>query len=149
MAKETLTFEIKGLKKLQQSFSQSPEIAEPVFREAMGRSKVVLDANRINPSNIPWITGELARRWSTDFNSFLLKTKPDVEYARAVQFGMPPSPGRYVPAIGRRLINGDKIGTWPGFKGRFFMEKIFYASKDDIEKIFKNATNIIVERISK
>ncbi len=149
MAEPQFSVKIEGLDRLQKLFARSPEIVGPVVQTAMEKSKVVLDSNRVNPSNIPWITGELARRWSTSFGKMTLKTKPDVEYARAVQFGMPASPGRFVPAIGKRLVNGPNIGMWPGFTGRHFMEKIIDASRSDINLIFKNALGAITSRLAK
>lgn len=145
----TFDVQIKGLKEMQSAFAKAPEIAEPIYQEAINKSAAILDHNRTNPFNIPWITGELARRWTTVFNRLTLKTKPNVEYARAVQFGMPPSPGRYVPAIKKRLKNGPNIGTWPGFKGRHFMEKIVRASVEDINIVFRNAMKAITGEIAK
>jgi len=50
----------------------------------------------------------------------------DAQYSRAVDEGLPPSPGRYVPAIDKRLVKESKrnpnIGMWPGFAGRNFVE---------------------------
>lgn len=149
----TSTFDVKieGLKELTKVFNEAPEKVGPIYKEALKRSSAILDSNRLNPGNIPWITGELARRWTTDFTGLILKTKPDVDYAKAVQFGMPPSPGRYVPAIKRRLKNGpvSRIGMWPGFKGRHFMEKIRSASVNDINNTFKEALKLAVQAIIK
>ncbi len=148
MAGTNFEIKIEGLEKLTKTFSQAPEISLPVYQEAINRSAAVIDSHRINPRNVPWITGELARRWSTTFNKLLLRTKPDVQYARAVQFGMPPSPGRYVPAIGKRLKNGSNIGMWPGFRGRHYMEKIINASSAQINRIFQSAAEVIVAKLA-
>lgn len=149
MADSPFQVRIEGLDQLKKLFARSPEIVEPILQQALEKSKVVLDSNRINPGNIPWITGELARRWSTSFGKLTLKTKPDVEYAKAVQFGLPASPGRFVPAIGKRLVNGPNIGMWPGFQGRHFMENIIRSARPDIDQIFKNALKVITEKLAK
>ncbi|MCK5605494.1 hypothetical protein KAR91_26615 [Candidatus Pacearchaeota archaeon] len=47
-------------------------------------------------------------------------------YARAQDLGLPGAPGRYVPAIQKRLTgtkSGVARGWWPGFKGKFFTRK--------------------------
>ena len=55
---------------------------------------------------------------------------PSVRYAPYVEFGTGPSPGRYVPAIGRRLVNPPR-GVHPGNIGKFgprglrFVEKTY------------------------
>lgn len=146
MAGTTFTVKIEGLNKMQQVFKQAPQIVEPIYKEAINRSGAILDHNRINPSNVPWRTGELARRWSTSFGALYLRTKPDVDYARAVQYGLPPSPGRYVPAIKARLKN-PPLGMWPGFKGRHYMENIINASADGINNVFREAIQMAVKAI--
>ena len=148
MADGAFRFEIKGLDKLSAAFIKSPEIVEPIMQQAINKSKAAIDATR-TPQNIPWITGNLANRWTTVFSSLMMKTKPDMNYARAVQFGMPASPGRFVPAIGKRLKNGQNIGMWPGFAGRFFMQKMLNAAAPDINTIFKNALDVVVEKFKK
>ena len=149
MADGAFRFEIKGLDKLSAAFIKSPEIVEPIMQYAINKSQATIDMNRILPTNTPMRTGNLANRWTTVFSSLMMKTKPDMNYARAVQYGMPASPGRFVPAIGKRLKNGQNIGMWPGFAGRFFMQKILNAAAPDINTIFKNALDVVVEKFKK
>lgn len=144
----TYSIQINGLDKLQVAFKQAPEIVEPILQQAIERSKGILDETRINPSYIPWVTGELARRWTTSYGHFSLMTKPDVVYARAVQFGLPPSPGRFVPAIGKRLKNGPNIGEWPGFAGRHYMEVIKSVAEPLIQVEFEVALQKITTALT-
>ncbi len=131
--------EIIGLDKLVQRFAKAPEIVEPIMQEAIVKSSAIL-AENTTPGNIPWITGHLARSFDpAKIERLLARWFPRSEYARAVQFGMPPSPGRYVPAIKKRLVNGKNIGMWPGFKGRHYMEKILKVSTSGINELFRNA----------
>jgi len=55
--------------------------------------------------------------------------RPTAEHAVYVHFGTKPSPGRYVPAIGRRLVRGragkGKIGTHPGIKPNPFVRRAY------------------------
>lgn len=141
--------QIIGLDKLQATFNKAPEIIEPVMQEAISKSAAVL-AHNTNPSTTPWITGTLARSFNpATIGRLFARWYPRVRYAKAVQYGMPPSPGRYVPAIGKRLKNGSNIGMWPGFKGRHYMEKILNASTKDINVIFKNALVVAVNKFKK
>lgn len=138
------TFEVKieGLSRLIKALEKAPEEIKPVMQEAINKSAAILASNT-DRSTVPFKIGDLIR----SFKPVDLKTPltarwfPRVKYARAVQFGMPPSPGRFVPAIGKRLKNGspDKIGMWPGFKGAHYMEKIKSASTADIKLVFKEA----------
>lgn len=144
---QTFNIQVMGLDELVAKFNKAPEVIRPILSQALEKSKVVLDNHRIDPSNVPMKSGELARRWSTSYGELSLTTKPDVLYARAVQFGMPPSPGRYVPAIGKRLIPSGR-GMWPGFAGRHFMEKIRSASIEEINTIFRNAVQAAKEALS-
>jgi len=47
----------------------------------------------------------------------------DSPHARFVNDGTGPSPGRYVPAIGRRLVRGENIGMHPGIRASHFFDK--------------------------
>lgn len=133
------TVRIDGLDKLTALFRQAPQLVEGTMQQAINKSAAVL-ASHTDPSTVPWRTGTLARSFNPAAISRLqARWFPRVNYARAVEFGMPSSPGRFVPAIGRRLKNGPNIGTWPGFSGRHYMEKIRAASEPDIDQLFRNA----------
>lgn len=43
-------------------------------------------------------------------------------HGRFVNDGTGPSPGRYVPAIGRRLVRGTNIGMHPGTRATHFFD---------------------------
>lgn len=58
-----------------------------------------------------------------------------VEYASYVEFGHRQTPGRYVPAIGKKLVN-----SWAG--GKFFLK----ISEDELDKV---APRILEERLEK
>lgn len=149
MADTTFDVKIIGLEKLQSAFAKAPETVEPIMQEAISKGAAVL-ASHTTPGNVPWITGTLARSFNpVSIGRLFARWYPRVKYARAVQFGMPASPGRYVPAIKKRLVNGPNIGMWPGFKGRHYMEKILASSKNDINEVFKNALKAAVAAIAK
>lgn len=141
MASPTLKVKVEGLKEMTALFKQAPQKMEPIFQSAIAESTVVLASNT-DQHTVPFRRGDLIRSFKpADIKRLFARWWPRADYARAVQFGMPASPGRYVPAIGKRLKNGSpsKIGMWPGFKGRRYMEKIVAASQGEINKIFKDA----------
>lgn len=146
MAGTTFTVKIEGLDELTKRYKEAPEIVEPILQEAVSKSSAILAENTV-PQNVPWKTGTLARSFDpADIGRLYARWFPRIEYARAVQFGLPPSKGRYVPAIKRRLTKSGR-GMWPGFKGRFYMEKIRDASTDKINELFRNAIKVVSERM--
>lgn len=139
MPNATFNVKIEGLSQLTKALSKAPEEIEPIMQEAINKSAVVLATNT-DQTTVPFKTGDLIRSFKpVQIGKLFARWYPRVDYARAVQFGMPPSPGRFVPAIGKRLKNGSNIGTWPGFKGRHYMEKIKNASVSEINDLFKEA----------
>lgn len=135
----TFNIKIEGLKELTAAWKKAPEEVEPIMQKAIAESAVVLASNT-DSNTVPFKVGDLIRSFKpVKIDRLIARWFPRVDYARAVQFGMPASPGRFVPAIGKRLKNGKNIGTWPGFRGRHYMEKIRAASVEDINRIFKQA----------
>ena len=57
---------------------------------------------------------------------------PNVPYAGFVNTGTGPSSGRYVPELGRRVLNG----THPGIAGRNFIAKTAQDLKPKIDKFY-------------
>jgi len=85
-------------------------------------------------------TGTLASSIRTLGNSYEMVVKPTVHYATYVITGTSPSPGRYVPAIGKRLVSGKrKIGIHPGMKPNPFMnralERLLQESQSILERL--------------
>lgn len=143
---------ITGLQELRVAMSNAPELVGPILQRGIDDSKLIIDSRRLDPSFMPWITGNLARNWTVNYGTGTLKMKPDMIYANAVEYGMPASQGRYVPAIGKRLVNnihGDTwFGSWPGFKGRFYIEKIIRAVTPEIQEVFNQVLEDAVNQIS-
>lgn len=50
--------------------------------------------------------------------------------ARAIEYGSKSSPGRFVPAIGKRV----KTGMHPGTGGHYFIERTFERTVDHVNK---------------
>lgn len=139
----TFSVKIEGLSRLTKALEKAPEEIKPVMQEAINKSGGIL-AENTDQKTVPFKRGELIRSFKpVVIGNLFARWFPRVNYARAIQFGMPPSQGRYVPALGKRLkrnIHGDAwFGSWPGFKGAHYMEKIKTASTPDIKLVFKEA----------
>ena len=132
------------------AFKQAPEIAKTQFDWAFLASKGAL-INATQP-NTPHRTGMLGnpKNWTGVLEPLSLSWSPNMIYAAAVEFGMPASPGRYVPAIGKRLKNPNRagFGMWPGFKANPFMERIADAATPQIQGYFEQALEKITQQIA-
>ncbi len=67
---------------------------------------------------------------------------PSVNYALFVEEGIRESPGRYVPAIGKRI----KTGIHPGYKGYKLVENVKEKAKPEIQNLINN---IMTQRLKK
>lgn len=150
MAQNTYTVTIEGLDELVKRYEKAPETVKPILEQAVAKSAAVLASNT-DASTVPFRIGDLIRSFkpidTSTFTHLYARWFPRVDYARAIQYGMPASPGRYVPAIKARLVNGNNIGMWPGFKGAHYMEKIRAASTDGINEVFRNALRVVTEKM--
>jgi hypothetical protein len=148
----TFTFNVQiiGLDQLTAAFKKAPQVVEPILQDAIVESAAAL-SDHTNQSTVPFRTGTLIRSFKPPMISRLqaVWSPKNVNYAAAVEFGAPPSPGRYVPAIGRRLVNPShpSFGMWPGFQGRHYMEQIRSASQDQINQVFRTALQKIKEAL--
>ena len=148
---EAFNITIPNLDALVNAFRQAPEIGQQELTKAFFNSKVAL-SDATNQRTVPYRTTNLIRTFAFDIEPMKLTWFPTAVYAKAVEFGMPPSQGRYVPAIGKRLkhnIHGDAwFGTWPGFAGRHYMENIVDEATPTITQIFADALTNITNKIA-
>jgi len=76
---------------------------------------------------------------------------PTVDYAPYVIRGTRPSPGRYVPAIERRLVDPEhpSFGTHPGIAPNPFLEQAADAGKGHfLDQIRRRVTEFVVGSVS-
>jgi len=73
----------------------------------------------------PYRTGRLRGSIRTKIGDMCAEVGPTVDYAPYLEYGTRPSPGRYVPAIGKRLVDASLpyFGMHPGIRGRHFVER--------------------------
>lgn len=93
------------------------------LKKEIGQStkRIGVQAIRTLKSNTPVDTGALRKAWTAEGPSvsgggWVVKLTNNVEYASYVENGHRQTPGRYVPAIGKRL----KVSWIPG---QFFMKR--------------------------
>ena len=73
----------------------------------------------------PRRTGRLVESIQTEGSESRMVVGPTVHYAPFVEYGTRASPGRYVPAIGKRLVDASLpyFGWHPGIEGQHFVDK--------------------------
>lgn len=93
------------------------------LKEEIGQStkRIGVQALRQLKENTPVASGQLRRSWTADGPSlsgggWAVKLTNNAEYASYVENGHRQTPGRYVPAIGKRLK-----ASW--IPGQFFMKR--------------------------
>jgi len=86
----------------------------------------------------PVRTGALRSSIMVDVEADRVTVGPQVPYAGFVEFGTRPSPGRYVPAIGKRLVNPalPHFGMHPGIRATHFVERTALAAEPQLAEVF-------------
>lgn len=102
------------------------EIVDDLFKEALGQ--MALDFLRKVKDRTPQRTGLLKDRWKIGAivkkgDDYMIEVFDDTKYASFVEDGHRQKVGRYVPAIGKRLVK-------PWVEGRFMMK----LTADEIEQ---------------
>ncbi len=149
-----VSIKIKHLKELRANINRYPAISGKHVSVAMNKSVFAIEAKAIPLT--PVRTGRL--RGSYAFGRILstprtlqARVKPDVDYAGFVHFGTRASGGRFVPALGKRLINPahPSFGTHPGIKANPFLKKGFERAEAQVNKFFGEALKNITIELSK
>jgi len=72
-----------------------------------------------------------------------MRVTPMAEYAQYVVLGTGPSPGRYVPAIGKRLVTEKKnIGVHPGIQPNPFVDRALDRLLTESEALLEQVVRI-------
>ena len=98
-------------------------------------------------SRAPVRTGALRSSVVVDVEGNTATVGPAATYAPYVEFGTRASPGRYVPAIGKRLVNPSlpHFGMHPGIRATHFVEQSALASEPQIEAVFETIMAELME----
>lgn len=96
-----------------------------------GASMIMLD---VLQKNTPVRTGNLKRSETRTVLDKRATVQTNTGYGGFVNDGIGPSPGRFVPAIGKRI----RTGMHPGFHGRHFKERTIDEANPIIKDFLQN-----------
>lgn len=141
MADAPFQVEVVGLSELIESFKKAPSVVQPILVRAVQASAAVLAKNTAK-GNVPFRTGFLTRSFMgvADSTGLAITWRPTASYAPFVQFGHRQTSGRYVKAIGKRLVRSF-VPANP------FLERIMAASKPGIDDLFARAGQQIAQAL--
>jgi len=104
---------------------------------------------RLMKQKAPVRTGRLRASISSDIQTAIGRMRatisPHVKYALFINSGTKESPGRYVPSIGKRLVNPPE-GMHPGVKATHFIERTEREARPRIQRI---AQRIMAQELAK
>jgi hypothetical protein len=125
------TVKVEGADELISRFAAAPSIVAPILQSALSASSAILAKNTIK-GVVPWRTGFLTQSFRAEITGFVLRWFPTASYAAAVELGHKQEVGRFVPAIGKRLVQ-------PFVQGNPYMERIVERSQPEIDATFVHA----------
>lgn len=138
----TIKIDIKGLDGLLDKVGRlSPEIDGAVSRAMTDEGFSWRDDVR---ANTPVDTGDLQRSWSLTGPDkkgikFEMDLANNLEYAEHVEYGHRQEPGRFVPAIGKRLVADYVPGSYMLRDGtRRLEETLKPAVKEEVRKAIES-----------
>lgn len=146
-----LSLKINGLKELRSSFAKAPRVVGPQLQKATIQAGKVLVKRA--KGEAPIKTGTLRRSISMDYKPIEVSIYPSVKYAWWVHQGFDARDiyPRRKRALRFKLRDGSIIYSkrvrHPGFKGNPFMERTIDKEEGNIQNIFSNALNIIVQKL--
>jgi len=125
MASGNVKLEIKGLDRMQKNLKRYPKISEPIFQRATDGTAAVFAKNTLKDDPVPWRTGMLTQTF--EFKSGRLQARwfPTRHYAPYVEYGT------------RKML------------AQPFMEKIVEKSLIEVNRLFKDAADLVTKGIAK
>ena len=116
--------EIQGLPALNFAFRNYPKISEPIFQKAIMATGAVFAKNTLKDNPVPWRTGNLLQSFRFRTGRLYAIWYPTANYAPYVNFGT-----RFQ-------------------KANPFMQKIVNKSEAEVNKLFKEAADIVHRQIA-
>ena len=117
--------EIKGLKDLMFAFKNYSKISEPIMQRAVDATGAIFGKNTLKDNPVPWRTGNLLQSFRFERGRLLARWFPTVYYAPFVH-------------------DGTKF-----IKSNPFMPKIVAKSEAEVNKVFREAQDMINREIAK
>lgn len=105
------------------------------------------EIQRIADKNVPVDSGNLKRSGNVRYGETYAVVGYNAPYAQYVHDGTRPSPGRFVPAIGKRLVNPPR-GTHPGQRAQPWLQDAInkIAARVRANNEFGNKVRIYMQR---
>lgn len=116
--------EIKGLKELNFAFKNYPKISEPIFQKAVMATGAVFAKNTLRDDPVPWRTGNLLQSFRFTTGRLQAAWFPTAFYALFVH-------------------DGTRFQ-----KANPFMPKIVKKSEHEVNKIFREAQDMVNRQIA-
>lgn len=135
-----LSIKIENLKEVQSALKKSPQIVSKHINKAINRS--IIDIRDASVRESPVDTGRLRGSHEMKFGSLRGEVYPSVNYAIFVHQGHRQEVGRFVPAIGKRLVS-------PFVKGNPFLKRAVGQVENKINKNFQEGLSESLEEIAR
>ena len=119
---------ISNIKEVQAALKKSPVIVSKHINKAINKS--ILEIRNSGMDTTPVDTGRLRGSYETKFGNLRGEVYPTANYAYFVHEGHRQTPGRFVPAIGKRLVKSF-------VKGNPFLKKAVNHSENKINQNFE------------
>lgn len=135
-----ITIEIPNLPRFISAMARSPITVQKHINTAINRS--IYEVKSRTQSVTPVMTGRLRVNWQETFRNLYGELKSMQEYAIWVHEGHKQEPGRYVPAIGKRLKKSF-------VKGQPFLRQGVDSSMPMVRSIFDRSLNDALNEIAR
>lgn len=120
-----LSIKIEGLDKLTRALDRYPSIAEPILQRAIEATSAVFASKTLKDNPIPWRTGNLLHSFRSKTSKLESRWYPTARYAIFVH-----------------------EGTSRGIKPNRFMIRVMDNSKEQVNKLFIQALDLITREIA-
>lgn len=135
-----ITVKIKNLNEIKSALAKSPGIVSKHINKSINRS--ILDIRNSAMDTTPVVTGRLKGSYQMKFGMLRGEVGPTANYAIYVHEGHRQEVGRYVAAIGRRLVS-------PYVKGNPFLRNAIDDVKTKINENFEDGLKDSLNEIAR
>jgi hypothetical protein len=142
-----LNVTIAGRDQLIEALQRGAESTRATLQSAIAKTTAILAKYTTRPT-VPWMTGNLAQTFMPTIGDLWATWVPTASYAAFVEFGT--APHLIVPKNGRALFwpgleHPVHRAHHPGTAANPFMERIVLAAQPDVNELFVQALQLIVE----
>lgn len=135
-----IRIEIKNLDKIKRALAKSPQVVSKHINKAIYKS--IFDIRNEAMDTTPVDTGRLRGSYQVKFDQLRGELYPSAKYGIYVHQGHSQEVGRFVPAIGRRLVS-------PYVQGNPFLKNAVDQANDKVNKNFEQGLNDALNEIAR